>query len=235
MAMINRSVSQTIRPINGAMDLNAGKPDPKHALFTAGFTFASILVIALGGLLITWSMPNDNPYARWNAFRVIGVSTGGLLSLFSFRYAWSMGNITINLWTGYQRRLQDWHEAELDMYLSQNGVEVTTEVSQFELTPQIAGHVLLTALAIQHQLNSGIKTGHLPWSVRGLEDKLYLDGSNKAVLIGEITGTRPELMSERLAQLGLVRNRKPGSAGEWGVQSYDQVFEAIAKNWSKLR
>lgn len=231
--MIQRSVSQTVRPTSGAMNLNANQPDAKQAFFAAGFTFVSILVMAIGGLIIVWSAPTYGD--RWSVVRFIGCGTGLLIAIFAFVYAFTMGNITIGLWQGYQRRLDDWHNAELEMYLAQRGAETITEISQLELTPQVAGHVLLTALAIQHRLAQSPRYTHAPWSVRGLEEKIYLAGTNNSVLLGEITGTRPELMSDRLAQLGLIRDRKPGAAGVWVPESYEHIFDLFAKNWSKLR
>lgn len=231
--MIERKYAVTTRPASGAMNLNENKPDAKQAALTAAFTFGAILIMGLGALIIVWSSPD--PYGGWSAPRIIGAFTGGMLALFSFRYAWSMGNITIALWQGYQARLLDWHNAELDMYLAQNGVETIQEISQLELTPDVASHVLVTALAIQYRLARGdTRWRHAPWSVRGLEEKQYLSGTANAVLLGELTGTRPEAMSERLAALGLVIDRKPGSAGNWAPQSFDDVFATIAKNWHRL-
>jgi hypothetical protein len=35
-------------------------------------------------------------------------------------------------------------------------------------------------------------------------------------------------MSETLAQLGLVRNRREGVAGDWVPQSYEDIFSLVA-------
>ena len=215
------------------MNLNENRPDAKQAFLTAGFTFASLIIMSVGGSLVVWSSPRY--LEQLNAYRVIGMFTGLLVAIFALRFAWSMGNVTVGLWTDYRDRLLDWHNAELDMYLAQSGVETTTEISQLELSPAVAGHVLLTALAIQYRLTRGERYSNAPWSIRGLNEKLYLSGTSNAVLLGEITGTRPELMSERLAQVGIVRNRKPGVAGDWSVNSYEEIFDLIAKNWSKIR
>lgn len=232
--MIDKRYTMTQRPISGAMNLSDGKPDAKQAFFTAGFTFASLLVMAIGALVALWSIPSGFD-ARWNVARVIGIITGASIAIFAFVYAFTMGNITVSLWQGYLKRLDAWHNAELTMYLDQRGSETTHEYSQLELTPEVASHVLITALAIQYQLSRQTKYRHAPWSVRGLEEKLYLAGASNSVLLGELTGTRPELMSARLAQLGLVVGRKEGYAGEWSAQSYEEIFITIAKNWGKIR
>lgn len=230
--MLERKVSQTVRPSSGSMNLDAGKVSGTEAFVMAGFSLASILVMALGGILIVFASPKYS--YDMNAYRGIGMVTGALISLCGLRFAWSMSSLMLHSWHAYHQRLYEWHEAELKMYVAQQGVETVTEVSQLELTPSVAGHVLLTALAIQHRLQTQ-NVHQALWSVRALEEKLYLDGGTNSVLIGELTGTKPERMSETLAQLGLVKNRKEGVAGEWVPQDYNDVFNVIAKNWNKRR
>ncbi len=230
--MLERKISQTVRPSSGSMNLDHGRIEAKEAFIMAGFSLVSILVMALGGILTVWSSPKYS--YDWTWYRAIGMLTGGLIALMGLRFSWSMSSLMLYSWRSYHSRLADWHNAELEMYLDQRGVETITEVSQLELTPQVAGHVLLTALAIQHRLMTQDVHQAL-WSVRALEEKLYLDGNTNSVLLGEINGTRPEQMSLRLSQLGLVKDRKEGSAGHWVPQSYDDVFSIIAKNWSKIR
>ncbi len=230
--MIEKRISQTVRPSNGSMNLDAGKIEAKEAFVMAGFSLASILVMAFGGILVVWSSPKYSYDLSW--YRAIGMLTGGLIALMGLRFSWAMSTLMLHSWRAYHDRLYDWHTAELDMYKQQLGVETVTEISQLELTPNVAGHVLLTALAIQHRLQTQDVRNAL-WSVRALEDKLYLDGGSNSILLGEISGSRPELMSTRLAQLGLVKDRREGSAGTWVAQSYDDVFTLVARNWSKLK
>lgn len=232
--MIERKATTTVRPISGAMNLDAGSPDPKQAFFTAGFSLLSIFVAAIGALIFVWSVPQEYD-ARWSVIRVVGCATGIMVAFSAFTYAFIIGNVTVSLWQGYQRRLSDWHEIELEMYQRANGSETIRELSQLELTPDVASHVLITALAIQWRLQRGATYNHAPWSVRGLEEKVMLDGGSNAILLGELNGTKPEAMSSRLAQLGLVVGRKAGFEGNWTAQSFDDVFSRVASNWHKLR
>lgn len=233
--MIQRKYETTTRPASGAMNLNEGKPDAKQAALSASFTLGAILCMSLGALVFSWSVPtSDFGQIQWSAFNIVGLVTGSFIGFFALRYAWSMGNITVVLWEDYLARLRDWHKAELWAYTSQDGVEVTQAVNTYELDPNVASHVLVTALLIQHQLTHQSTHGTLPWSRRGLEDKLMLSSNRSAILIGELTGTRPERMSERLAELGLITNRKPGYAGDWVPEDYEDVFNYIA-GWSKLK
>ena len=214
------------------MNLDAGKISGTEAFVMAGFSLTSILVMALGGILLVWASPKYN--FEMTSYRAIGMLTGGLIALCGLRFAWSMSGLMLHSWHAYHQRLADWHEAELKAYIDQSGVETITEISQLELTPQIAGHVLLTALAIQHRLQTQ-EVKQALWSVRALEEKLYLDGGSNSVLLGEINGSKPEQMSATLAQLGLVKNRREGVAGDWTPQSYEDVFNIVAKNWHRKR
>lgn len=232
--MLEKRYSVTTRPTSGAMDLNAGKPDAKQAALTAGVALGSIVVMSIGGLITLWSFPLDT-FERWSVLRLIGVCIGMVTLVTGMWFGYSLTSVTINLWNSYSIRLDDWHDLELRMYEAQQGTETVHEVSLLELQPNVASHVLLAALAIQYRLRHTDKLDKTPWSVRGLEEKMYLDGSNNSVLIGQLTGTRPEKMSTTLAQLGLVVNRKPGFEGEWLPQNYDDVFRIVARNWSKLR
>lgn len=230
--MINRSVTTTARPISGAMNLNMGAPDAKQALLTAGFTFGAIIVMALGGLLVILSVPKS--YGdTWSAYRIVGIGTGGMLSLTAFIYAFVMGNITVSAWQKHAQRLDDWHEAELMMYTRAEGQEITKEYNELELSADVAKDVLITAILIKYRMERQAKYRHAPWSVRGLEEKLYLDGNANTILIGELPGTRPEKMSATLAQLGLIVDRKPGSEGNWADMSYAEIIETIGKRWGK--
>lgn len=232
--MINRTVTQTTRPVSGPINLSDGKPEAKQAFALAGFTFAGLLIMSIGGLVIVISAPKEYGETL-NAYRVIGMVFGGFTGLFAFIFAFTMGNVLVTEWQSYQKRRNAWHEAELKAFTDASGVETVNQYSQTELLPDVIKDVLIQALMIQYQLQrSNGNYRNAPWSIRSLEEKLYLDGSHNAVLIGELTGTRPEAMSERLATLGLVVNRKPGFAGEWRATSFDDVIATVARNWHRV-
>ena len=235
--MIEKRYSVTTRPTSGAMNLNDGKPDAKSAMGNAIFTLVALLCTGFGAMGFAWASPKADPftgYLQWSAISVIGMFVSATSVVVCFRFGWAMGNITVRQWEDHLSRMRDWHKAELWAYTAQDGVETTHAVSVYELDPNVASHVLITALLIQYQLVQGRQLRTLPWSVRGLEDRLELSTGTNAILLGELPGTKPERMSERLAELGLITNRKPGSAGDWAAQSYDDVF-AQFRNWAKLR
>lgn len=233
--MIQKRYETTTRPASGAMDLNSGKPDAKQAAMSASFTLGAILCMGMGALVFSWSIPKSEfGQIQWNAFNVVGIVTGSFVVFFAFRYAWSMGNITVVLWEDYLTRLRDWHKAELWAYTKQDGVETMQAVSIYEYSANVAYQAFVTALLIQYRLTHN-KSSVLPYSVRGLEDPLQLSSGNNLILMGELKGTQPERMSERLADLGYVTNRKPGYAGDWQPQSYEDIIETFARNWSKIK
>lgn len=231
--MINRTATTTVRPTSGSMNLDQGQINAKEAFIMAGFSLASILVMALGGLLVGWASPKYS--YDWTWYRGIGIITGALIAICGLKFAWSMSSLMLHSWHAYHERLAEWHDAEIEMYRAQQGVEREMTYSETELLPDVASHVLITALLIQYRLQRDQRFDHAPWSVRGLAEKQFLDSNANAILIGELKGTKPEAMSTRLAQLGLVVNRKPGFEGTWGAQSFNDVFDKVSRNWRKIR
>jgi hypothetical protein len=235
--MLEKRFSQTTRHSPGAMDLNQGKPHAKDAAMNAAFTLVSLFVASLAALAFTWFLPKQDFTGKmlWNAGNVIGVLFSPLIIIVSLRFGWSMGNVTVNLWESYLKRMNAWHHAEIQTYLNMQGTETTNSVSLYELDPNVPKDVLITAMLIQQQLTQGNDMRVTPWSVRGLEERLELSSGNNSILVGELQGTRPEKMSTRLAELGLITDRHVGSAGKWTPQSYDDVFYLVSKNWNRLR
>jgi hypothetical protein len=222
--------------MHGPMDLDHGKPNAKDALLAGSFTLAATLVAAIGLMLIAWSQPKFDE--QWNAFRVIGTLTGVAVAFRAFVFSERMFKLTISLWSDYRDRLADWHEAELNAYQAMNGQEQITEVSQFELSPNVPYQFLITALVIHHQLQQAqrlsLRLDYAPYSIRGLEKGLWLgnDRSN-SIFIGEFRGTKPERVSEQLAAMGFVADRQPGYAGRWVPQTTDEIFDQFIRNWHK--
>ena len=219
------------------MDLNAGKPDPKEAAFNALFTLGAYLIAGIAALAFVWSLPETDftGYIAWHLTNVIGILVSGLIVFATLRYGWAMGNITVKLWHGYHSRIERWNDEVIRSYRAMHGQEITNTVSIYELDPNVPSHVLITALLVQHRLAHAANQRELPWSTRGLADRLELTSGNNSVLLGELGGTRPERMSMRLAELGFISNRKPGSAGNWVPQSYDDIIENYARQWSKVK
>lgn len=234
--MIQRKYEVTTRPISGAMDLNSGKPDAKQAALSASFTLGASLVMALGVLGFSWSLPqNDFGQLTWRATNIAGLAASSFVVFFAARYAWSMGNITIVLWEDYLHRLRDWHQAELWAYTARDGVETTQAVSVYEYSADVHYQAFVTAILKHRETLRSAQQRELPYSTRGLEHPLELSSGANTLVMGNLTGTQPERMSNRLAELGYVVNRKPGYAGEWQPQSYEDIIDTFAARWAKLK
>lgn len=231
--MIERRILDITRPAHGPMDLNAGRPNAKDALYTGGFTLISLAVGAIGALVVVWALPLD-VYATWSALRVIGCVFGGLVGFFGLSFAWNMGRITIEEWRDYQGRKSEWHSVQIRMYERANGLENIREYSSLELRPELARDVLALGLALHWRYVNGANARRDLHSVRSLEESVYLDGGNRAILIGKLSGTAPEKVSALFAKLGWVRNRRPGYAGDWAPESFDDVINLFTRNWSKV-
>lgn len=220
------------RPAHSPMDLNAGEPSPKAALFTSGLTLLFMILAALGAWLGYLFAPE---YGEWTFVRVVGASLGTLMALFSLLQTRLYTKITWLGWTKYYERLADWHDTMLDAYQVNDGQETYTETNLYALTCDMPHHVLVTALVIHHRLNSGASTRQLPYSRRGLEEPLYLGiGGSNLVRMGELLGTMPERMGSKLATLGLISGRSNNTAGEWIPQSEREVIEIFVRNWHRI-
>jgi len=214
------------------MDLNAGRPNAKDALYASGFTLLNLVVASIGALIFVWALPKD-AFATWSAVRVVGCAFGGMVVFFGMGFAWHMGRITTQEWRDYQGRKSEWHTVQIAMYQRANGLEHIREYSEHELRPDLARDVLALGLALHYRYASGVQRRDLH-SVRSLEESIYIDAGNRAILIGKLAGTSPEKASALFAKLGWVRNRRPGHAGDWVPQSFEDVIDLFARNWSKV-
>lgn len=231
--MLSRNVTELIRPAQSAMDLDAGKPNAKDAFFSGGFTLASLLFAAIGCWLSVWSLPRQyDDSSLW----YVATGFGSLLALFALRMGWRWGNMTIEEWADYQYRKQEWHEVTIEAYRALRGQERIISYGEYELNPALAHHVLLAGLAVHRSVMQSGSGRAVPYSVRSLEEKLYIgNNASNTVLVGELKGTAPEKMSNTFAQLGWVRNRKDGKAGDWAPQSVDELINTFTQNWGKVK
>lgn len=236
--------STLTRPALAPMDFNAGKPNPKDALFNSGLTLLFVLVAAIGAWIsIVFgprsgesALPMEYNFIGWA--RAIGLLMGWATAATCIRFALSYGSITEKGWTSYYNRLEDWHTISIAAFRDQGGQEVEDTLTTWELRPTLARDVLAVALCIHREmrLDRATRAYEWPYSTRGLDRSLYLSSESKGnqVLIGSLTGTRPEEVNAIFTQLGLIRGAKPGYAGAWAPRNEGEVIELVASNWNKL-
>jgi hypothetical protein len=241
--VIQRSIVETTRPAYSQVDLNTGKPDASQATHTALFTAGALAVSSIGGGLVFLCLPSwgfsDNLLSYvfitvGLSWRIIPVIFGSLLVFFGVRYAWAMGNLTIEAWDLYQSRQDEWHRVTIASFKAMQGVETIREYSSLEIKPDMAKDVLLMGLFMQYQISKGTSGRSVPYSVSSLGTKHTLNNAHHTIVIGELTGINPEKMSRLFAELGWVQGRRKNVAGNWVPTSYEDVFTKFIERWPKL-
>ena len=230
--MINRQLTEIIRPARGAMDLDRGALDPKIAIQSAVFTLCGLVVSMLSTLLVLWAIPKE--LEVWGLIRPVVAVFGSAIAITAALFAFYMGKITINEWVDYIGRKSQWHTVELEAFKQLKGIEVIREYSQLEFRPDRASDMLFLALVKHYEHSRPRATKASPHSVASLSSKIELSVGANSITLGELKGVSPEKVSSLFAELGLVQGRKKNVAGQWVPESYDEVIEQFIKNWHKI-
>lgn len=215
----------TARVAPAQMDLDAGRLTPRDALYTGAVGVAALAVAALGGLVVSavWS---DYDYSWW---RITLAVFGSLLGAGGVLLAGVVVGLMIRSWRRYEDRLDDWHSAALSAYEARQGLDQSTVYAEWDLSPSRARDVLLVALWCHYQRQQGVDA---PWSVRNLTaGPLLLYGRR----LGTLSESAARDVSNALADLGLVRGRSSRRAGDWAVQSVDDVVRLVLDGFSRVR
>lgn len=204
--------TQQTRPAPPPINLDAGRLDIARAGLAGGFVLISLLVAILGIGIVY--------YVEVFIIDLLGAGIAGV--------AISLGSvvlyISITEWIDHRTRVKEWHDAAIDTYIEQSGLERVEQVSEWELSSNNPGHVLLVALWVHMRLQEGENNA---FTVRKLNSPLFLGGRR----VGNLSKLGAETMGQKLAQLGLIDGRREGFSGEWTPASADQVLEMVVNNW----
>jgi hypothetical protein len=212
------------KPVEPRMNLDVGKLTIREATELGILSVTALFVASIGGVM------------GWAAVGHLG---GGLI----WAWVWILGNaiglvafalggvvcwLTVRSWLRYEDRLQEWHEVSIDAFIGADGMEVSTQHTEWELTTNTPRDVLLVALAIHQRVQAGEGNAH---TVRELSGAQWIGG----VRLGDVTGAQAERMSRALGQLGLVKDKAPRRAGTWAAGSADDVIARVVGGWSKVK
>jgi hypothetical protein len=198
------------KPAAPPVDLNAGRLDITRAILAGGFVVLALLVVLTGVWIFSWAESR------------ILLFFGAMLAAIGFTLGAVVLWVSVSEWVDHRRRVADWHALALESYARLQGAETIQHVSEYELSADNPAHILLAALMVHMRIQAGEST---PYSVRSLHGPYFLAGRR----VGNMSKLSAELMSRKLAQLGLVDGRSPGLAGAWLPQSADEILEAIAR------
>lgn len=215
MELHHNERTQMRRPVDPPVSLDDGRIDVGRAAMAGGFVLASLAVASLGLWLVSVGSSTGASLVGFFGLGVSGVSLtiGGCVFY-----------VSITEWLDRRRRVEDWHIATLEAWREQGGAETVEQVSEWSLSTENPGHVLLAALYVHMRRSAGEE---LPYSARALRGPLLIAGRRA----GELSKLGAEQMGRRFAELGLVAGRTEGRAGEWVPETADQVIELVTDRW----
>ncbi len=201
------------------VELDDGRLDVPRAVLSGLFVLGGLVVATLGAWIITLA---TNGYT-WNW---IGLAFGVGVVVVSAGFSSIVGYVQVSEWLQRRQRITEWHTASLAAYEDLGAVESVDQITEWALSTDNPGHVVLAALSVYARHREGALT---PWSVRSLRGPLFLAGRR----VGELSKTGAEEMSREFARLGLVAGRVEGYAGEWTANNADDVLQHVISNWKK--
>jgi hypothetical protein len=220
------SASEARRPAPAPMVLDVGRFEAVSAARSLSLVLGVLTISTIGGAIAYGASPPL--HTDWSGlsqlvfwFGVQVAFLGELVGLIAL-------HIIIVEWRSYQRRLEEWHDATLQSYIDQGGVEETSSYTAWELSATRLNDVLLLAL-LTHR-SQGSKKMHTVTALEG--DHWLTDGSGSMLKVGRVGAAEAERVGQKFADLGLVRGRGSRKAGEWVPGSADEVIDLVAKHWS---
>lgn len=211
------------------MNLDVGRLTMREAAGLGGLAVAALAVATVGGL-IAWAA---GPHAyeaidRLSGWRFLLWLFGVAVGVLGWSFSVVVCYLTLQDWTQYRQRLNDWHYAALESFDRSGGVQIEQTLTQWELGAQQPLHVLAVALAVHAKVAAG-EAG--AYSVRQLAGPTTLGH----VRLGDVPQAQTEAMGKTFEQLKLITGRAPRKAGEWAPKSADDVVRLVAENWPKVR
>lgn len=223
------SARESTRVQAAPVDLEFGKFEPGQVVRLFAIAAGALGAGALGGLLLSWGAAGSSSSWGWLAALGLWVGVfGALLLALGFALAGAVTVLAARSWWRHQARVDDWHFAQLAAYEAAGGQEREREVSMRGLTLAEPLHVLGVALAVAERAQRGERS---PWSSTQLRGDVWF-GNMK---LGQLGKGEAEDFSKALAQLGLVRGRVKGAAGQLATADYAEVLQLVASGYGKVR
>lgn len=229
MQRVDYSARERISTQAGAMNLDAGRPQLAEAVKLFLFSAAAWVVCCIG-LVIVAAVWGGSAYEHRAIvlLRYLAGGTGaGLAGLAAF-YGGAMAHVFVSEWYGYQARRDAWHRAELRAYSQAGGQVVDRQLTVKALTTQEPAHLLLVALALTEKIKNG--QAKEP-SLSALQGDIWCG----RVKVGELSKPAAEEFLTALAQMGIIRGRTKGKAGELAALDLAEVYQLATTRAGRVR
>lgn len=209
----NREYTQVKRPVAPPIDLDGGRLDVLRASLAGCFVLAALLLASLGGYLMA---------AVWSS-SPLGVVVGGVLAVVGLVFGAVVMWVSVAEWLDHRARVSEWHYVAIEAYM-ESGAEVIEHVSEWALSADNPGHMLLLALWVHRRVAEGADS---PWSVRSLQGPFIMSGQR----VGELSHQSAVDVGRRLERLGLLEGRSERVAGEWSASSEADIIRRVWDEW----
>lgn len=229
MQKLDLSTRERISTQAGAMDINAGRPALADAVKLFLFTAAAWVVCCIGLIMVAavWG-GSTYEHRAVTLLRYLAGATGGGLAALAVFYGGAIGHVFVSEWYGYQLRRDAWHRAELRAYSQAGGQVVDRQLTIKALTIQEPAHLLLVALALAERARRGdLKEP----STAALTGDVWLG----RVKVGELTKAQAEEFGKAFAQVGLIKGRKAGYAGQLAAVDPAQVIDMVTTKAGRVK
>lgn len=229
MQRVDISTRERISTQAGAMDLNAGRLILAEAVKLFVVSAGAWLLVVMGLLLVGLMWGGDR--YEWHAVRLMRYAVGGFgagLATLAAGAAGASSHILIRGWYRYAARLEEWHRAELRAYRAAGGQVVDRSYTVRALTIQEPAHVVLVALALAERARR--EEGFKP-SVETLRGDVWLG----RVKVGELSKPTAEEFARALHQVGLLKGRKAGYAGQLTTVDPGEIIELVTTRAGRIR
>lgn len=229
MKQLDVSTRERISTQAGAMNLDAGRPALADAVKLFLFSAAAWLVCCLGlaAVAAVWG-GTSYEHRAITLLRYLAGGTGGGLAALALFYGGALGYIFVGEWYGYSARRDAWHRAELRAYSQAGGQVVDRQLTIKALTVQEPAHLLLVALALAERARRGeLKEP----STSALQGDVWLG----RVKVGELTKPQAEEFGRALHQMGVIKGRKTGYAGQLVASDPAQIIELVTTRAGRVK
>lgn len=229
MQRLDYSTRERISTQSGAMNLESGRIILADSVKLFMVSCAAWLICCLGLLLVAIAVGGDSYEPRaLTILRYFVGAVGAGLAVLAAGSASSAAHVIISGWYSYKRRLESWHRAELAAYSAAGGQRVDRELTVRALTIQEPTHALLVALSLAERSRRGdLKEP----STAALTGDVWLG----RVKVGELTKAQAEEFGTALYQVGLIRNRKKGYAGQLVTADPAEIIDLVTMKAGKIR
>ena len=229
MQKLDMSARERISTQAGAMDLNAGRPALADAVKLFLFSAAAWCVVCIG-LVVVAAVWGGSPYEHraLTLLRYLAGATGGGLAALAVFYGGALGHVYVSEWYGYQLRRDAWHRAELRAYSQAGGQVVDRQLTVKALTTSEPAHLLLVALALAEKIRNG--QAREP-SLAALQGDVWC-GLFK---VGELSKPAAEEFLTALAQMGVIKGRTKGKAGQLATLDAGELYTLATTRAGRVR